>query len=271
MQLRLVTVLLWLSLSGLTSADEQVDGGKHELLATVDQGIGFGGRFSRGPRVALYRDGTVIFAKRPADNDEAATYFSATLSAKKVEQLVATLKKARQVVDKDLDLAPGWHDLPHVTLSFYVDGKVKSITAYGYAPDGYDGPAAAVPSDKKPDVLPAEFDHAVRSLVEIDPDEPRKWQPELVEIKLSSGLASRPQSVHEWPEKWPRIESKTTIKIDPGHYSVILPGNALAQFVKLHRESYYFRIGDQVWMAYYWEPILPGTERWRSFRDAQDE
>src|SRR5690349_3048452 len=113
--------------------DEPVNEPKHELVATIDQGIGFGGRFSRGPRVTLYRDGTIIFAKRPPRGGEAA-YFVARLSAEQVAQLATMLKEVSIVVDKDLDLAPGWHDLPEVTLSLYADGKTKSITVYGYAP-----------------------------------------------------------------------------------------------------------------------------------------
>jgi hypothetical protein len=238
-----------------------------ELLVTVDQGIGFGGMFSRGPRLAIYRDNTIIYAKQ-VKKGESPVYFIGKLPRDEARDLSPKLKALRDLGKQELDLAPGWHDLPHMKVSHFFDPEGPVVQyVYGYAPTGYDGPAASSgEARKRPDKLPPEFDAAAQALIALDPDGAKQWQPDLIEVQLVPQKRSKNREITTWPAAWPNIDDKTTTQ-GSGVASLVVPGSDQARVQELYGEP--VLIGESVWAIARWEPMLPGTERWTAYQKAR--
>lgn len=240
-----------------------------ELFATIDHSEGWGTLFSRGPRVAVYRDGTVIFAKR-GEGDAEATYYRGTLTTDEFRQVDATLQGSYAVMDKDIHLAPGWHDLPQVTLSVRYLNKPKTVTVEGFRLEGHFTPPDT-DKKKRPDRLPLQIDRGAKILMYLDLANAQPWQPELYEIKLSASMHEIPPTVHDWPAKWPDLKSKSTAETrygrrDEREYSVVLLPAEHAGFLELEKESRYFKINGQTLAAYHWLPVMPDSPRWRAYQ-----
>lgn len=240
-----------------------------ELFATIDHGVGWGALFSRGPRVAVYRDGSVIFAKRAEGNSE-ATYHRGTLTADEFRQVDATLQASYAVMNKDIHLAPGWHDLPHVTLSVLYLNKPKTVRVEGFSLEKHFAPPAT-DKKKRPDHLPLQIDRGAKILIYLDPANAQPWQPELYEIKLSTSMHEIPKNVQKWPEEWPHLKSKSTSETRYGRrgeqeYSILLTAAEHTRFLELEKSSHYFNISGQTLLAYHWLPVLPDSPRWRVYQ-----
>jgi hypothetical protein len=240
-----------------------------ELFATVDHNTGWGGLFSRGPRVAVYRDGSVIFAKRTEGESE-ATYYRGTLTIDELWQVDAKLQASYAVMNKDIHLAPGWHDLPRVTLSVLYLNKPKTITVEGFALGGHFSPPAT-DKKKRPDHLPLQIDRGAKILMYLDPANSQPWKPELYEVKLSTSMHEIPETVQKWPAEWPDLKSKSTTETRYGRreereYSIVLPASEHARYLDLEKSSRYFSINGQTLLAYHWLPVLPDSPRWRQYQ-----
>lgn len=238
-----------------------------ELFATIDHSEGWGTLFSRGPRVAVYRDGTVIFAKRAVGVTE-ATYYRGTLTADEFRQVDSTLQTSYVAMNKDIHLAPGWHDLPLVTLSVLYLNKAKTVTVNGFRLEGHISTPAA-DKKKRPDPLPPQIDRGAKILLYLDPANAQPWQPELYEIKLSTSMHEIPEKVNDWPAEWPNLKSKSTTETrygrrDEPEYSIVLTAAEHVRFLELEKASRYFKMNRQTLFAYHWLPVLPNSPRWRS-------
>jgi hypothetical protein len=238
-----------------------------ELFATLEHSEGWGTLYSRGPRVAVYRDGSVILAKRTEGETE-AKYFRGQLTAGEFQQVDSALQRSYAVMDKDIHLAPGWHDLPQITLSARFLNRPKTVTVEGFRLDGHFAPPKT-DKKKRPDALPIEIDRAAKMLTYLDPANAQPWQPELYEVKLSTSMHEIPEKVHDWPATWPDLKSKSTAETrygrrDEPEYSIVLTGAEHSRFLELERTSRYFKINDQSLMAYHWLPVFPDSLRWRA-------
>lgn len=242
-----------------------------ELFATIEHGIGWGGLFSRGPRVAVYRDGSVIFAKRPAGARE-ATYYQATLTADEFQQVDRALRMAFDVMTKDIHLAPGWQDLPEITLAARFGNQNRVVRVTGFDLAGHFSPPKT-DKKKRPDLLPIAIDRGAKILLYLDPSNAQLWQPELFEVKLTSSLHEVPPVIHDWPKEWPDLKAKTTAETRYGRrgepeYSVLLTAEEHQQFLQLTKQdaNSYFSINGKTLSAYHWLPVLPDSFRWRQYR-----
>ena len=243
-----------------------------ELLATLEHHLGWGGNFSRGPRVGVYADGSVIFAKRAADATE-ATYYRGLLNLDEFQQVDRALQAAYATMNKDIHLAPGWNDLPEITLAVRFLKQPKTISVTGFQLEGHFAPPKT-DKKKRPDPLPPAIDRAAKMLMYLDPANAEKWQAELFEIRLTISLHEIPESVQTWPADWPNLKAKTTAETRYGRrgepeYSILLTAAEHQRFLEFAKENSYFAINGKTLSAYHWRPVLPDSLRWRQYQAIQ--
>ena len=240
-----------------------------ELIATISHSLGWGAVYSRGPRVGVYRDGTVIFAKRVEEAAE-ASYFRAALSLDEFQQVEAALVRSYAAMDKDIHLAPGWHDLPSITLAIRSGNESKAVTVEGFRLQGHYAPPAT-DKRKRPDRLPKEIDRAAKMLLYLDPANVRPWEPEFFELRLTTQMNEVPERIHPWPQEWPDLKSRLALQLNRGRrdaqeFSLVLTSAEHARFLELEETSRYFQTAGKTWSAHFWLPLLPDSERLRQYQ-----
>ena len=223
------------------------------------------------PRVAVYEDGTVVFAKKTRDG---VRYYHKQLS--KVEQSDLTKRLGPVLALKGLrhfyNLRPNVTDQPEAM--FYVrDGARELATCvYGLMMTDTTLPAyTEFPTDRKPDDVPKELLDLHKFLCSVDYSDSKEWLPKYVEV-MSWPYEYAPDASIIWPKGWPGIGSERSMKRGDS-YSIFLDGGLLPElrkFLKTCKEKGAVEIGGKKWAAAF-RPVFPSEPVWMNALRAQDE
>jgi hypothetical protein len=221
------------------------------------------------PRVAIYENGEVIFAKKVGDD---LMYHHVTLAQKELQELRGKIKPLLDVKNLEpwYDLAPNVTDQPEAM--FYLrDGEREIATSvYGLMAEGTElpaytrfanGPEATPPPDALLKVH--------KFLTTLDFPQSTEWQPEYVEVMLWDYSYS-PESSIVWPKDWPSLDSERTAKRGDS-YSIFLDGallGKLREFLSTRNQKGAVEVAGKKFAASY-RFVFPGEPVWRkAFGDA---
>lgn len=202
------------------------------------------------PRVAIYEDGTVIFAKRV---DKRLAYHRGTLDK-------AGLKKVREQIDAVLsrsDVRASYNIRPNATdqseAKFYLsDGrKQMTTTVYGLMAPNTELPGyTQFPRGTKARIPPRQVFALHRWICSLDIADSKEWTPSYVEVMFWDDSPEASETT-DWPKGWPALDSPRAVKRGD-QYSVFLDGSSLPEFRKF-RESRPGRVaisGKKMSMSY---------------------
>jgi hypothetical protein len=215
------------------------------------------------PRVAIYENGDVIFAKKV--NDRFA-YHHVTLDK---NELAKVREQFKPVIALKA-LKPGYNIRPNVTdqpeAAFYFrDGEREVATSvYGLMAAGTKLPAfTEFPKGPEATVPPDELLKLHKWLCELDYPNSKEWTPKYVEVMLWD-YSYAPEPSIQWPKDWPTLKSDRTIKRGDS-YSIFLDGSLLAklrEFLATQKEKGAVEIEGKKMAASY-RFTFPGERAWR--------
>jgi hypothetical protein len=210
------------------------------------------------PRVAIYENGEVIFAKNIG---ESYAYHTSRLTAAELSALEGrwlaifgtTPKKDGYDVSHATDQATAWFYLRH-------GGKTFATNVYGWdCRRSLPAPAKLEPQDTPP----AELAELHKTFCAIDFAASREWTPKYVEVMFwDYGYA--PQSSVAWPKKWPDLRSERAFRRGNA-WSVFLDGSQLADlraFLKERNEKGAVELDGKKWAVAY-RFTFPSEPTWR--------
>jgi hypothetical protein len=178
------------------------------------------------PRVAIYENGDVIFAKKV--NDRLAYHYVSLdrdQLAKVREQLkpVFTLK----------DLKPEYNIRRNVTdqpeaMFYFRDGEREVVTSvYGLMVAGTKLPAyTEFPGGPKATAPPDELLKIHKWLYDLDYASSKEWTPKYVEVMLWD-YSYAPDTSIQWPKDWPSLNSDRAFGRGDSSFSIFLDGTLL--------------------------------------------
>ena len=216
------------------------------------------------PRVALYDNGELIFARKANGKfvyrhqklDGAALHhFQRELAP------LAELKRLRAWYD----IAPGSSDQPQT--HFYLrDGVGERTTQiYGLMDERTKLPAwTEFQGGRRPDKLPAALRKLQKFLADFDHPESPEWVPQHLEVMLWGYDYAPDESIH-WPADWPALDSDRATKRGD-LFSIFLPGTELARletFLASRREKGAVEMGGKKWAADF-RYTFPREQIWRA-------
>ena len=218
------------------------------------------------PRVAIYDDGQVIFAKKVKDR---RVYHHVALDKADLAKLSDRLKPVLALKD----LKPNYNIRPNVTdqpeAMFYLrDGdRVAATSVYGLKAAGTALPAFTVfPNGPKPVVPPEQLLKLHTWLCSFDLPKSEEWTPKYVEVMLWDYSYAPDPSIH-WPKEWPSLKSERAIKRGDS-YSIYLDGALLPklrEFLATEREKGAVEVDGKKLAASY-RFVFPGEPVWRKAR-----
>ena len=183
------------------------------------------------PRVAIYENGEVIFAKRVNGR---LVYHRVLLDSAGLESVRKQIKPLFGLKG----LKPRYNIRPNVTdqpeaMFFLRDGDRKIATSvYGLVVAGTRLPAyTQFPGGDKPTVLPDELLELHKWFAEIDYPDSREWVPKYVEVMFWD-YAYAPDTSIQWPKEWPTLNSDRMRKRGSDLYSIFLDGHLLPDLRK---------------------------------------
>ena len=211
------------------------------------------------PRVAIYENGDVIFAKKIG---ESYAYHFVKLSPAQLQELEARWQSVLAVVPPkdgyDISYAT---DQP--TASFYLRHGEQTFRAgvYGWScRGGVHAPANNLKPEQTP---PAALAEAHKTFCALDFPESKEWIPKYVEVMLWD-YSYAPDPSIAWPKKWPGLESPRAMKRGDA-WSIFLDGSelpALRAFVNERREKGAVELGGKKWSIAY-RYTFPSEPMWR--------
>jgi len=223
------------------------------------------------PRVAVYENGDVIFAKAVEDR---LMYHHTRLNYEKLNEVRARLKPvlALDHLERWYDVAPNVTDMPQAR--FYIrDGDRKTATSvYGLMAPKTRLPAYTEFSDEtKPSLPPEELLKLHKWLCELDYPESEEWTPRYVEIMLWE-YSYAPDTSIQWPANWPKLDSERAFKRGD-QYSVFLDGSLLPEirgFLAKRKEKGTIEAGGGKWAMSY-RFTFPQEPTWHEALAFEDE
>jgi hypothetical protein len=257
------------------AAPRAVEEFPHKIIASLRE-MGPLNPFSHGPRVLVYADRKIIYAKK-TKSDAIVEYFAGTLTEEQFASLCESIRPSKDFLklNTHLDLFPKDPLSPTTTLMVGIDGMCKVVCVTGYKP-GMPGPFRSSPGARSaPNHGLHEFDRVATALVAVDPPDANRWQPELVTL-LGVEVKGKGAIIQDWPLTWNNLRSPTTMHLDIGNgtinYYVFLPSEKLPEYTRLIEAGELFRINGKVCAFGTCEPVFPGSHRWNHyFRNVRRE
>ena len=215
------------------------------------------------PRMAIYDDGQVIFAKKVGDR---LVYHHATVN----KETLATLRERLKPVLALKGLKPWYNIRPNVTdqpeAMFYLCDGDRQITSrvYGLTIEGMKSPpSTAYPDAPEPDVPPIELSKLHKWLSGLDFRQSKEWTPKYVEVMLWD-FSYAPDPSIKWPKQWPSLDSDRTLKRGNDQYSVFLDGAMLPklrEFLATRKEKGAVELAGKKFAVSY-RRTFPGEPIW---------
>lgn len=201
------------------------------------------------PRVAVYENGDVVFAKKTGEMSYA--YHHVKLTQAEVGALAETWAAlaARPLTTKHFMLSAAT-DQPTAALYFANATQVWAASVYGLS-CRYAAPPA--PMNPKGDAAPpAELFSVHKALCALDYPASREWRPRYVEVMLWD-YSYAPQPSVIWPKEWPGLNSPRAMKRGDA-YSIFLDGSELPRlraFAATQKEKGAVELGAKKWALAY--------------------
>src|SRR5262245_20654452 len=224
------------------------------------------------PRVAIYANGDVIFAKKV--NDRLA-YHHVTLDKDQIEKIREQWKPVLALKD----LKPGYNIRPNVTdqpeAEVYVraGGREVATSVYALRAAGTNLPGLTeLPGGSKATGPPAELLKLHKWLCELDYPNSKEWTPKYVEVMVGD-YSYAPDASIRWPQDWPALNSDRAIKRGDS-YSIFLDGSLLPklrEFLATQKPKGAVEIEGKKMAASY-RFTFPGERAWRkAFAEAAEQ
>jgi hypothetical protein len=210
------------------------------------------------PRVAVYENGDVVFAKKIGDY---YGYHFAKLSPAQLKEM-----EARWLSVFDTKPKPGGYDVSYATdqstAVFYLRHGDKTFAANVY---GWDcRRATPAPADLKPeDRPPAALEDVHKTFCSFDVADSHEWVPKYLEVMLWDYSYAPGQPI-AWPRNWPGLNSERALKRGDA-WSIFIDGsqlNDLRAFLKERREKGAVELGGHKW-AVDFRYTFPSEPMWR--------
>jgi len=211
------------------------------------------------PRVAVYDNGQVIFAK---EQNKRLQYYELTLDSQALKELRAQLSTLFSV----RDLKPSYEltsstDQPEA--KFYLSDRKRVLVSsvYGLASTSNSSRDRFAAAEKTG--VPRELLIFYRWLLEIDSPQRKVWTPKYVEVMFWD-YSYAPQPSIDWPHDWPSLESDQAFKRGDS-FSIFLDGRLqpqLVAFLATRSEKGAVKIGGKKMAASY-RYTFPGEPTWR--------
>ena len=216
------------------------------------------------PRVAVYDDGEVIFAK---EQNQRVQYYQLTLDAPSLKTMRTQLSALLSINDLKLS-----YELVRATdqpeAKFYLSDKKRELvtSVYGLSSTGN---GSSVSGDSGNAGVPRELLDFYKWLLELDSSQRKVWTPKYVEVMLWD-YSYAPQPSIKWPRDWPSLDSDRTVKRGD-KYSIFLDGRLqpqIAAFLATRSEKGAVEISGKKMAADY-RYTFPGEPTWRKAFSAQ--
>jgi hypothetical protein len=210
------------------------------------------------PRVAVYDDGEVIFAKQ---QNQRMQYYQLTLDATSFKTMRAQVSALLSMTDLKHS-----YELVRVTdqpeAKFYLSDKKRELvtSVYGLSSTGN---SVSVSGDAKKAGVPRELLDFYQWLLGLDSSQRKVWTPKYVEVMLWD-YSYAPQPSIKWPRDWPSLDSDRTVKRGEA-YSIFLDGRLqpqLAAFLATRSEKGAVEVSGKKMAADY-RYTFPGEPTWR--------
>ena len=215
------------------------------------------------PRVAIYENGDVIFAKGTGGN---LNYHYVALGKQQLEDVRAQLKPvmALKELKSSYNLRPNASDQPEAKF-YFRDGERAVVTSvYGLMVRDTKLPGyTEFPPSSTPTAPPGELIKLHTWLCELDFSNSAEWTPRYLQVLFWSYSYAPEASIH-WPNDWPSLNSDRAIKHGDLH-SVFLDGSMLSklrEFLATRRERGAVEIAGKKMTASY-RFVFPGEREWR--------
>jgi len=210
------------------------------------------------PRVAIYENGDVIFAKKVG---EGYAYHSIKLSPVQLQELEARWQSVFPVVPpKDgYDVS---HATDQATASFFLrhGGQIFRTSVYGWScRGGVNAPAQLKPEERPPAALA----DAHKTFCSLDFPDSKEWVPKYLEVMLWD-YSYAPDPSIAWPKKWPDLKSERAMRRGEA-WSIFLNGSQLAElraFLKERANRGAVELGGKKWSADF-RYTFPSEPMWR--------
>lgn len=217
------------------------------------------------PRVVVYEDGEVIFAKR---TKEGLAYHHLILDQKALGEVHERLKPVLALKDlkPHYDMRPGWTDQPMAMLYIRDGARAIATTVYGLRDSSTPlagGGASELPAGLRATAPPRELLGLHEWLCQLDYRNSQAWTPRYIEVMLWD-YSYAPDPSTQWPAGWPGLHSTRTIKRGDA-YSIFLDGtqlSALREFLATLKPKGAVEV-DGKKMAASWRYTFPSEPIWR--------
>jgi len=172
------------------------------------------------PTFALYENGQIIYKKVVKKRWK---YFEVTNDRETTQKIIKSLGITDNLMKQpDYIEASNWTDQPTNILILNFD-TLRQISVYGSL------------GEKKSEArkkTPEDFIIVYDNIKQFESKNAKDWLPDNIEIMLTD-YSHSPEKPKEWPENWPNLESKSTIKRNESLYSLYLPKEHFEEFKKL--------------------------------------
>lgn len=215
------------------------------------------------PRVAVYENGEVIFAKKV---NKRLVYHQVVLQ----KDGLAELQERFKPVFSLKALLPAYNIRPNVTdqpeAKFYFRREDSQVTTrvYGLMAAETELPAyTTFPDGPQPTVPPKELLDLHKWLCAIDFPNSVEWTPKYVEVMFWDYSYAPAPSIY-WPKDWPTLDSDRVIK-HGDIYSLFLDGSLLPrlrEFLVGQKEKGAVELGGKKWAVAY-RSAFPSEPLWR--------
>jgi hypothetical protein len=215
------------------------------------------------PRVAIYENGDVIFAK---DVNGRSGYRHVTLDKRELDEVREHMKPvlALKHLKPHYDIRPGVTDQP-IAMFYFSDGGREAVTSvYGLMAAGAKLPAYSQPANGPKAIFPPdELLKLHKWLCELDYANSKEWIPKYVEVMLWD-YSYAPEASIQWPKAWPALHSDRALKRGDS-YSIFLDGALLPElreFLATRNERGAVEVEGHKMAASY-RFTFPGEPAWR--------
>jgi hypothetical protein len=175
------------------------------------------------PRVAVYENGDVIFAKWVNDR---LIYHYVSLDKDGLEKVHGRIKPVLELQELKprYDVRPNVTDQPEAMFYFRDGDREIATSVYGLMAARTKLPAyTELPNGSKPTIPPDELLKLHKWLCNIDYPNSKEWIPKYVEVILWDYSYAPEASIH-WPKEWPSLNSERTQKRG-NSYSIFMDGS----------------------------------------------
>lgn len=223
------------------------------------------------PRVVLYENGDVVFAKMVNDQ---LTYHHATLGKPELEKVREQLKPVWALNDlkSHYDIRPNVTDQPEAMFYLRDGERVVVTTVYGLMAPGTKLPGYfTAPESQEASRPPDELIKLHKWLCELDYPHSKEWTPKYVEAMLWD-YSYAPDASIQWPKDWPALDSERAIQRGR-MYSIFLDGAQLPElraFLASRNAKGAVEIGGKKMAAAY-RFTFPSERAWREAFAKADE